>query len=99
MPIPQDWIAKRCCKQFIFFMEFSYTYISSCTSSNPGHPDMAYATLRYQTIISKASDNNPEKYLHNLLLSRRQNKSIKHLTDDFKSVIVKLTRKNYLDIF
>ena len=60
---------------------------------------MAYATLRYQTIISKASDNNPEKYLHNLLLSRRQNKSIKHLTDDFKSVMIKLMRKNYRNIF
>ncbi|MCX5981221.1 MAG: hypothetical protein NTY89_05335 [Nostocales cyanobacterium LacPavin_0920_SED1_MAG_38_18] len=24
MPIPQDWIARRCCKQFIFFVEFSY---------------------------------------------------------------------------
>ena len=23
MPIPQDWIARRCCKQFIFFVEFS----------------------------------------------------------------------------
>ena len=25
--------------------------ITSCTSSNHGHPDMAYATLRYQTFI------------------------------------------------
>ncbi|MDD1419783.1 type II toxin-antitoxin system PemK/MazF family toxin [Dolichospermum sp. ST_sed1] len=23
MPIPQNWIAKRCCKQFIFFVKFS----------------------------------------------------------------------------
>jgi hypothetical protein len=29
--------------------------LPSCTSSNPGHPDMACATLRYQTMTISAS--------------------------------------------
>ena len=66
---------------------YSYTY----HSINPIILD-----ILIQTIIPKASDNNPEKYSHHPFITHHQKKIIKLLTSHFKYVIMNLIRKNCL---